>query len=84
MTTRTQIMEALSNRPNWRTEKTIDRLDREIIGINFGKSIWYWLSNVGDDVFIFDHAYSQNTGKVMRGTTARWRIYHAVEKAANK
>ena len=54
---------------------TVDLSYENMIGIKFkNQHTWHWFEIYGNDEVMFDHSYSQNTGKVHRGTSHRMRI----------
>lgn len=37
------------------------------VGFYSGKNVWHWFYICKDGTLIFDHSYSQNTGKTKKG-----------------
>jgi len=59
---------------------------RKLVGVHMGKTVWAWFSyenftSQKDAEFLsFDHAYSRNTGKSMRGIMKRIEIMERIQK----
>ncbi len=57
-----------------------------MLGIKNGKHVWHWFTEFeyADGTRIsFDHSYSQNTGKTLRGTSQAIYIKEALGKKLN-
>lgn len=54
-----------------------------LVGIYSGKHVWYWFQLCFDGSLLFDHAYSQNTGKTFRGWSKAKVGYRLLEKFIN-
>jgi len=38
-----------------------------VVGFNSGKHVWHWFTLLSDGTMIFNHSYSQNTGRTKKG-----------------
>lgn len=49
------------------------------IGIRTGKHVWFWFNDHGG-YLMFDHSYSQNTGRIKSGVMTGIRAKMAIKK----
>jgi hypothetical protein len=57
-----------------------------LLGIKNGKFVWHWFTEFNHDNttrISFDHSYSQNTGKTLKGTSQSIYIKEALGKKLN-
>jgi hypothetical protein len=60
--------------------------ESNMLGIKNGKHVWHWFtefSRKNTTYISFDHSYSQNTGKTLRGITQSIYIKEALGKKLN-
>lgn len=68
----TQVIEALKNN-NIRFEET-----ENMIGI-YVKNVWHWFRSY-DSFLVFNHSYSQNTGKTKKGLIHGLNVRKSISK----
>jgi len=50
------------------TTKGIEFLEQDsMFGITLKPGIWHWFKHHKENIFVFDHTYSQNTGFTKKG-----------------
>ena len=64
---------------NFKVEFSQDRFGNEIIGINKNNNCYHWFQTIGDNL-LFNHTYSMNTGKTIKGTLHGLRILNSLSK----
>ena len=62
---------------NFKIEFSQDRFGNEIIGINKNNNCYHWFELV-NDYLLFNHTYSLNTGKTIKGTLHGLRIINSL------
>lgn len=62
---------------NFKIEFSQDRFGNEIIGINKNNNCYHWFE-VLNDYLLFNHTYSMNTGKSIKGTLHGLRIINSL------
>ena len=62
---------------NFKVEFSKDKFGNEIIGINKNNNCYHWFE-VLNDYLLFNHTYSMNTGKSIKGTLHGLRIINSL------
>lgn len=62
---------------NFKVEFSKDKFGNEIIGINKNNNCYHWFE-VMNDYLLFNHTYSMNTGKTIKGTLHGLRILNSL------
>ena len=70
--TKQKLLQA-ANQKNYKVEFSNNGFI-DIIGIYKGKNCWHWFQIFDNGDVFFDHTYSQNTGKVMKGISHRIQV----------
>ena len=74
--TKQQLIQKATEK-NFRIEFSKDKFGNEIIGINKNNNCYHWFEMIGENL-LFNHTYSMNTGKSIRGTLHGLRILNSI------
>ena len=73
-----QQLIAKATEKNFTIEFSKDKFGNEIIGINKNNNCYHWFEILNDDCLLFNHTYSMNTGKSIKGTLHGLRIINSL------
>lgn len=62
---------------NFKIEFSQDKFGNEIIGINKNNNCYHWFE-ILNDYLLFNHTYSMNTGKSIKGTLHGLKIINSL------